>query len=194
MTLPGEDADRTNRERSAAEVDAEFAAIISGISPQMSWSTSSEDLDAAAVATAPRPSGDRLLAEDQVTGVESDEQRTERERRRAARRAQRAEEVALYEAGQAQAEAELQADDAHFVPPEPPPVPRPRRRTVVALLFLTLGLLMLINPGLFQVGPDAVRFLGIVSVAGGFGLLVHGLRPRAGDPDDADGWDDGARL
>jgi len=47
---------------------------------------------------------------------------------------------------------------------------------------------------LFQVGPDVVLVLGITCLIGGFGMLIHGLRPRATDPEDGDGWDDGARL
>ena len=39
-----------------------------------------------------------------------------------------------------------------------------------------------------------VLVLGIACLTGGFGLLIYGLRPRSADPDDADGWDDGARL
>jgi len=99
-----------------------------------------------------------------------------------------------FEADQAEAEAELQADEAHFVPPEPPPLPKPKRRTVVALLFMIIGLVMLVRPSLLEVAPDVVLVLGIGCLVGGFAMLIHGLRPRASDPDDADGWDDGARL
>ncbi len=177
MTGVPDDPDRTNRERSAAQVDAEFAAIISGISQEMSWSSTAQELDSVATA-------------------EPDQTETgdERERRRAQRRAQRAEEVATFEADQAEAEAELQADEAHFVPPEPPPLPKPKRRTVVALLFMIIGLVMLVRPSLLEVAPDVVLVLGIGCLVGGFAMLIHGLRPRASDPDDADGWDDGARL
>jgi hypothetical protein len=172
-----DDADRTNRERPASEVDAEFASIVSGISQEMSWSSTSEELDSTA-----------------ATQEEATNTGDERERRRAQRRAQRAEEVAIFEAGQAQAQAELQADDAHFVPLEPPPLPKPKRRTVVALLFMVIGLVLLIRPSLLEAGPDVVLVLGIGSLIGGFAMLIHGLRPHASDPDDADGWDDGARL
>ncbi|MET3805002.1 hypothetical protein ABIB25_002002 [Nakamurella sp. UYEF19] len=192
--LPPDDPDPTDRERSAAEVDAEFAAIISGISGQMSWDapsvTDRPPIDRRRVATDDRPTDERP-----PTAVsDSQDAADERERRRQLRRAQRAEEVALFEASQAELAAEMQADDAHFIPPEPPPVPKPRRRTVVALIFLALGLVMLIRPSLVEVAPDVVLFLGIGCLIGGFGMLIHGLRPRASDPDDADGWDDGARL
>lgn len=196
MSAPPDEPDPTDRERSAAEVDAEFAAIISGISGQMSWDAPSADRRQ--VAAGDRSTDDRGVDDGHRTddpdarhGLEAAD---ERERRRQLRRAQRAEEVALFEAGRAELEAEMQADDAHFVPPDPPPVPRPRRRTVVALIFMAVGLVMLIRPSFVQVAPDVVLFLGIASLVGGFGMLIHGLRPRASDPDDADGWDDGARL
>jgi hypothetical protein len=181
--MPPEDADSTNREKSAAQVDAEFAVIVSGIAHQMSWSTTDDQPDRSPA----RP--EEMTADDDGASAAR-----ERERRRALRRAERAAEVAAFEEGRAEAQAEMQADDAHFVPPDPPPVPRPKRRTVVALLLLAVGLLMLIRPGLIEVAPDAVLVLGIAFVIGGFSLLIHGLRPRASDPDDADGWDDGARL
>ncbi len=192
--LPPDDADPTNRERSAHEVDAEFAAIISGISAQMSWGTTAADLDSAAgsagdpgVAGVHPAAADPGIVDGQVAAAE-------RARRRELRRAQRAEEVELFEASQAAAAAELQADDAHFIPPDPPPVPRPRRRTVIALLLMALGLAMLIAPGVLQVPSDAVLVLAICCLLGGFGMLVYGLRPHPTDPNDADGWDDGARL
>jgi hypothetical protein len=180
--MPPDDSDSTNREKSAAQVDVEFAAIISGISNQMSWTTADEE-----------PSGPARVVET-TEDEDGSAAAKDRERRRALRRAERAAEVAAFEENRANAEAELQADDAHFVPPDPPPVPRPKRRTVVALLLLAVGLLMLVRPSLLEVAPDAVLVLGIALVIGGFGLLIHGLRPRASDPDDADGWDDGARL
>ncbi len=187
---PPDDTDPAERQRSAAEIDAQFAAIVSAMSGSMSWDTGDErpatgiaqPVDAAADAAA-----DRRTAEEQAVAEE-------RERRRALRKAQRAEEVALFAAAQADAEAELQADDAHFTPPDPPPVPRPGRRTVVALLLMGLGVFLLLRPGLLQVGPDVVLVLAMTCLVGGFGILVWGLRPHAGNPDDADGWDDGARL
>jgi len=193
-TLPPDDAEGTNRdavnrERSAAEVDAQFAAIVSGIKGEMSWGTTARELDSAAGPGAAdfRDPGDTESGEGLAAA-------RERERRRALRRAQRAEEVALFEEGRAEANADMQSDDAHFVPPEPPPLPRPKRATIIALLFMALGLMMIVRPGLFQVAADAVLVLGITSLIGGFGMLIYGLRPRGSDPDDAGGWDDGARL
>lgn len=183
--LPPDDADSARGERSAAEVDAEFAAIVSGITRELSWDTANRR-----EAEFTPPDG-RTAAPEVLDGQAAAD---ERERRRAVRRAQRAEEVTVFEAGRADAAAEMQADETHFVPPEPPPVPRPRRRTVVALLLMALGLVMLVRPSLLQVAPDVVLVLGIAALIGGFGMLVHGLRPHPSDPDDGDGWDDGARL
>lgn len=184
---PPDDTDPTERQRSEAEIDAQFAAIVSAMSGSMSWDSVEEPAGA-------QPSAETRTA---VQDLRSDDERAaadERERRRALRKAQRAEEVALFAAAQADAEAELQADDAHFTPPDPPPVPRPGRRTVVALLLMALGVFLLLRPGLLQVGADVVLVLAMTCLVGGFGILVWGLRPHAGDPDDADGWDDGARL
>ncbi len=202
-SLPPDDADSPRGEKSAEQVDVEFAAIISGISQHMSWDVPTDEHDHgpdsnATVGTldATNLGSSHVDATQIDTGgaVDGTEAARERERRRALRRAERAAEVAAFEADRAESEAELQADDAHFVPPDPPPVPRPKRRTVVALLALAVGLLMLIRPSLLQVAPDVVLVLGIACLVGGFGLLIHGLRPRSSDPDDADGWDDGARL
>lgn len=180
---PSDDTDPAERQRSAAEIDARFAAIVSAMSGSMSWDTTDEP-----VAAADEPVADvRTLTEDEAAA-------DERERRRALRKAQRAEEVVLFAAAQADAEAQLQADDAHFTPPDPPPVPRPGRRTVVALLLMALGVFLLLRPGLLQVGADVVLVLAMTCLVGGFGILVWGLRPHPSDPDDADGWDDGARL
>jgi hypothetical protein len=191
--IPPEEADEAReparREHSAAEVDAQFAAIVSGINSEMSWGTTAQELDSTATAgTVDLRDLTDVEARDGLAAAK------ERERRRALRKAQRAEEVELFEAGQAEAEAQLQADDAHFVPPDPPPLPRPKRRTVAAVLVMGVGLLMIVRPGLFQVAPDVVLVLGIMCLMGGFGMLIHGLRPRAADPEDGDGWDDGARL
>ena len=186
---PSDDTDPTERQRSAAEIDAQFAAIVATMSGSMSWDTPGDPPAAAA----PQPTDVRTTEPDHRT-AEDRAAADERERRRALRKAQRAEEVALFAAAQADAEQELQADDAHFTPPDPPPVPRPGRRTVVSLLLMALGLFLLLRPGLLQVGADVVLVLAMTCLVGGFGILVWGLRPHAGDPEDGEGWDDGARL
>lgn len=187
---PPDDTDPAERQRSAAEIDAEFASIVSAMSGPLDW----DSADEAPSAQQSRPATDGRTRPGDPVGIQDTAAADERERRRALRKAQRAEEVALFAAAQADAEAELQADDAHFTPPDPPPVPRPGRRTVVALLLMGTGLFLLLRPGLLQVGADVVLVLAMSCLVGGFGVLVWGLRPHAGNPDDADGWDDGARL
>ena len=46
--------------------------------------------------------------------------------RRELRRLERAAELAAFDASEAQDQAERDADDEHFTPPEPPPLPRPK--------------------------------------------------------------------
>ncbi len=157
---------------SDAEIDAQFAELVSGLRGSMDWGENSED--------APTTGG-RESAE-------------ERARRRDLRRAERAEELAAFQAEQAAIEAEHEADDAHFTPPEPPPIPRPKRRTVAALLLLAAGVLLVVRPGLLSVRPDFVLVLALLLILGGAGLLVAGLRRRHAKPGDADGWDDGAQV
>ena len=195
---PPDETDPAERERSAAEIDAQFAAIVAAMSGSMAWDAPDQASTAGGLhpADTREVEPDRRTAEDRAA-AEDRAVTDERERRRALRRAQRAEEVALFAAAQADADAEFQADNEHFTPPDPPPVPRPGRRTVVALLLMGLGLFLLLRPGVLQVGADAVLVLAMTCLVGGFGILVWGLRPHAIDPEDPDGvngWDDGARL
>lgn len=187
---------------SRADVDARFAAIVSGLTADMSWSTSATAPDDS---TATKSTGSRTGSvvgdpDPQPVTPESDavssdrDEAAERTRRREMRKAERAAEVAAFEAERHRAQAEIDSDDEHFVPPEPPPLPRPRRRTVVALLLMAVGVAFLVWPELVQVAPDAVMVLGSISLLGGFSLLIAGLRRRSTDPADGDGWDDGARL
>ncbi|MBO0839629.1 MAG: hypothetical protein J2O49_02275 [Sciscionella sp.] len=74
------------------------------------------------------------------------------------------------------------ADDEHYVPPEPPPLPRPKVGTVIALALLVLGTLLLVAPTVIGLArPTALPF-AMVCLASGIGLLVWRLRP--GPPDD----------
>jgi hypothetical protein len=83
------------------------------------------------------------------------------------------------------------ADDEHFVPPEPPPLPRLRPGTIFGILLLAIGVLLLAAPGLIGLAPRIGTPLALVSLAAGIGWLV--LRMRQGPPPDS-GWDDGAQL
>jgi hypothetical protein len=81
-------------------------------------------------------------------------------------------------------------DEGHFEPPEPPPFPVPRPRTLGGVALLAVGLLLLVQPGLLNLGERIGTPLGLVALTAGIGWLVLGL--RTGPP--SEGWDDGARL
>jgi len=180
---------------SDTDVDAAFAAIVSGIAPHMRWAA--EDLsgpsataeqDQAASGPGYRPPLTRPSHPEHPSGRESAD---ERARRRELRRLERAMEVEAYEAQKAAREAELAADDAHYTPPEPPPLPRPKGRTIGAVLLMAAGLLLIVRPGLLAVGPDLVLILALGLLVSGAGLLVAGMRRQSGNSD-GDGEDDGA--
>jgi hypothetical protein len=79
----------------------------------------------------------------------------------------------------------------HFVPPEPPPLPRIGPPAAVGITLLTLGLTLVISPGLVGV-PDTYGLpLGLLALASGLGWLVLRLWPA---PPDDRGGDDGAIL
>ncbi|HEY8374048.1 MAG TPA: hypothetical protein VIL00_15010 [Pseudonocardiaceae bacterium] len=84
-----------------------------------------------------------------------------------------------------------EADDDHFVPPEPPPLPPLRAPTVAALLLVGVGVLLLVVPGLVGLAPRIGTPLGLIALSAGIGWLV--LRARQGPPPDS-GWDDGAQV
>lgn len=169
------------------DIDAAFAAIISGITTDAYWTPQTEtgpQHDSSPQAGAQRhPSG----------GGAGPDTGEERARRRELRRLERAEEVAAYEAQQAEIQAERDADEAHFEPPEPPPLPRPKGRTIGALLMLLGGIVLLARPGLLAVGFDLALVIAVVLILGGVTVLLTGIwRRRAGA--EADGWDDGAEV
>lgn len=82
-------------------------------------------------------------------------------------------------------------DEGHFEPPEPPPLPKPRLNTILGFLWIVLGLLLLLVPGLTGQGGPVALPLGLVLISAGIAWLL--FRMRQGPPD-ADGEDDGARL
>ena len=164
------------------DVDAAFAAIIAGLD-DVQWTHTPQQVDAAVESATAGEAGNS-----------EGDRAAERAQRKSLRRMERAEEVAEFQAERQAQQDEIDADDAHFVPPEPPPLPRLRRRTVAALLLMALGILAMVEPQLFQIAPDAVLILGLVLLMTGIGLLVSRLRARATDPEDGSGWDDGARL
>lgn len=94
-------------------------------------------------------------------------------------------------ADEARASAEQSAEEEHYIPPEPPPMPALRPRTVGGLLLIALGVLLLIAPGVAGLTELIGTPLGLLTLAGGIGWLVLGL--RQGPPPDS-GWDNGAQL
>ena len=116
----------------------------------------------------------------------------ERARRREARRQERADELAAFQAEKAERERQYAEDDAHYEPPPPPPLPRPKGRTVAALLAIAAGVVLLARPTLLALNQDVSIVLAVLIILGGLGVLVAGLHRPA--PDGSDGWDDGARL
>ena len=151
---------------SDADVDAAFAAIVSGFLEEG-------------------------IQRHPSTGGPAVESGAERSRRRELRRLERAEEVAAFAAHQAEVEAERAADEAHFTPPEPPPLPRPKGRTIGAVLMILGGILLLARPGLLAVGADVALVMAVILIVGGAAMLLSGIWRRRGGGN-GDGWDDGA--
>lgn len=92
------------------------------------------------------------------------------------------------------AEEELDPED-RFEPPPPPPIPRPSRYTALALGSIAGGLVLLFWPGVLDVtGLDEsiTVTVGVLLILVGFGTLVWRL--RAGDDEEDDDTDDGARV
>jgi hypothetical protein len=178
---PGASAQSWRSEASDAEVDAAFAAIVSGI-------VTNPELQAGMVTNPELQAGvDRHPS----SGRRLPDTSEDRARRRELRRLERAEEVAAFAAHQAEVEAERAADEAHFTPPEPPPLPRPKGRTIGAVLMLLGGLVLLARPGLLAIGFDLTLILAVILMLGGSAILLAGIWKRRGGGD-ADGWDDGA--
>ena len=165
-------------EPSDEDVDAAFAAIVARFAVDPRWNS-------AADAVAPPDAG-----QPPPTGPQSPETGAERARRRELRRLERAAEVAAFAAHEAEVQAERDADEAHFTPPEPPPLPRPKGRTIAAVLLIVGGLCLLAKPSVLAVGVELTLVIAVAMILGGAYLLLAGIwRRRAGD---ADGSDDGA--
>lgn len=174
------------------DIDAAFTAIVSGISGEMHWGATEEDLDAAtAGGSGVGPRDDRFASESDDDYP--DESPQDRLRRRELRRLERLESFEAHQDAEAERAAELAADNEHFIPPPPPPVPRPARRTVGAILLIAAGVALLTRPTLLAVNQDVTLVLALLLIVGGGTLLATGLHRRR-PPGDADGWDDGAVL
>ena len=195
-------------EASDDDIDAAFAAIVSGITTDASWTPLT---GIGPTGGGPTGSGPTDFGPAADTGHQADsgpqagvrrhpsgggarpDTGEERARRRELRRLERAEEVAAYEAQQAEIQAERDADEAHFEPPEPPPLPRPKGRTIGAVLMLIFGVILLARPGLLAVGFDLSLVIAVVLILGGVTVLLTGIWRRRATAE-ADGWDDGAEV
>lgn len=90
----------------------------------------------------------------------------------------------------ARAEAAYPNDDDHYVPPEPPPIPRIGLNTSVGLALISLGVVLLVVPGVFGLSYGVGLPLGLTGLALGLGWLIHHA-VRATSSDDPD---DGSAL
>lgn len=181
----------------AEDWNAQFTAIVSGISGSMRWEATADDLDAGAAGAqgSADPSGERPSyprAPDSIWTDDEADTAESRRFRRELRRQERADALAAHLQAQAEFEAAMAADDEHFVPPPPPPLPKLRRRTVVALLLIALGILLLAWPSLLPASFELIMVLALVLVLGGAAILVAGMRRHRGQP--GEGWDDGAEV
>jgi hypothetical protein len=83
------------------------------------------------------------------------------------------------------AEASDANDDEHYVPPEPPPIPRIGLNTSIGLALISLGVVLLVVPGVFGLGYGAGLPLGLTGLALGLGWLIHhAVRTNSSDEKD----------
>jgi hypothetical protein len=190
-----------------SQLDAQFSAIISGISEQMQWGATEAELDAAAAHNAGEPAAAPGVVSPEAGATpgpsapelqssagpfyEFDTPET-RKQRREWRRIEREEALAAFQEAQAEIQAERDADDAHFEPPPPPPLPKPKGRTVGAVLLILSGVVLLAWPQFLALQPNVTLVFALLLILGGLSLLLFGLRRRRGEA--GDGWDDGAVL
>lgn len=175
--------------------DKQFSDIVSGISGDMRWAATVEELDHDATlgaAEAPAPHRDIPRAPDSIWTDAAPDTAADRRLRREMRRAERAESLAAFQEAQDELAAARAADTEHFVPPEPPPIPKPKRRTVAALVLIGMGLLLIIFPALLPAPLELIAVLGALLVLGGGALLLAGIRRHQGGH--GDGWDDGSQV
>lgn len=168
-----------------------FSDIVSGISGDMRWEATTDELDEPAVETSD-PARDITRAPDSIWSAAEPDTAADRRLRRELRKAERAESLAAFREAQEELAAARAADTEHFTPPEPPPIPKPKRRTVAALILIGIGLLLIVFPTLLPAPFELIAVLGAMLVLGGGALLLTGIRRHHGEP--GDGWDDGSRV
>lgn len=164
--------------------NAQFTAIVSGISGTMRWEATVGELDEQA--TAGTAAG-FTRAPDSIWADAVPDTADERRLRREMRRAERAEELAAFRQAQEELAAAREADTEHYEPPAPPPIPRPSRRTVGALLLMVMGLALIIFPALLPAPYELIAVAGLGMLFGGGWMLIARMRRHPGD-------DDGARV
>lgn len=169
--------------------DAQFSAIVSGITGDMRWEATTADMDAKAAADVAAgsdsaPGHGIARAPDSIWLDAMPDTADDRKVRRELRRAERAESLAAFRRAQAELEAARAADTEHFTPPEPPPMPRLKRRTVGALVLIVMGLVLVIFPALLPAAFELVAVLGIALLLAGGAILMRGLRKHHGDRGD----------
>ncbi|MBA3250661.1 MAG: hypothetical protein H0T66_10250 [Geodermatophilaceae bacterium] len=74
----------------------------------------------------------------------------------------------------------------HYVPPPPPPVPRLQQATLSALVVIAVGAMLLVAPGVLDLGADVSFVLGVLGIVAGVGMLVYRMHekpPYDEDPD-----------
>ncbi|MFW6689918.1 hypothetical protein [Streptomyces sp. MAR4 CNX-425] len=93
-----------------------------------------------------------------------------------------------WEAAEASDDDLGEADEGHFVPPEPPPLPKPDTTTKFAWIAVLGGPLLLLTMLILQQPMTWwASVLGIGGFLGGFATLVARMRPGGGDDDEPPG-------
>lgn len=211
MSLTGSPMDRGREEDGGASSgepppdnwDAQFTAIVSGISSGIQWTVadprqeSETSADAQALselddnaATAGFIKAPDTIWRDAIATPPVPETAEERRLRRQQRRAEREADYAAFAAAQAELAAAYEADTEHFEPPPPPPFPRPHRRTIGGILLLVLGVLILITPALLPGSLEFALIAAFIIIIGGVALIISARRHRPPRPV----YDDGAEV
>lgn len=162
--------------------DAQFTAIVSGISGSMRWQATPSELDDHAADVAESAPG-YLRAPDSIWQNAAPDTADDRRLRRELRRAERAEELAAFQRAQEEVAAARAADTEHYEPPPPPPLPRPSRRTVGAIALMVIGLVLVIFPALLPAPYELIAVVGLGMLFGGGAMMIARMRrhPRHDD-------------
>lgn len=158
--------------------NAQFTAIVSGISGTMRWEATPEELDEPPVTRPPR-------APDSIWETGAPDTAEDRRIRREMRRAERAEELAAFQQAQEELAAARAADTEHYEPPAPPPLSKPSRHTVGAIIMMIAGLALIIFPALLPAPFELIAVLGLALLVTGGWQLIMRMRNHPLDDDGA---------